>query len=164
MFCGTCGKELKINKRLSLPQASTLFCSESCLRQHVFTQSALSKHVIKDLGIRTAPLNWGDRNCYSTFLGVSFRSWFECWVAEFAVKNWKTQIFYEPHSLPLDERHCYIPDFWLPELGVWLEVKGEWRLGAKNKFERAQAILGQNRLLLLPESYYSWFKRKKHRW
>lgn len=159
MFCATCGKELTRNRRLNFPPSAGMFCSIGCLRRHVFSQTVLPRRAIEDLGIRTAPLNWGDRNCFSPFLGVSFRSWFECSVAEFVVRNWKTQIFYEAHSLPLDDRHCYIPDFWLPERGVWLEVKGEWRLGAKSKFERAQAVLGANRLLLIPELYRPWFRR-----
>lgn len=163
MRCGNCGAELKPQKRkeLAFPVASMRFCSERCLRVYVFRQQAIPEDVIKMHGIRTAPQNWGDRNCYSTFLGVSFRSWFECGVAEHLVRTWQTQLFYEAHSLPLDNTHVYIPDFWLPEFGIWLEVKGEWRLGGKNKFERAQGILGSDRLLLIPDSYKPWFSRKR---
>lgn len=161
MHCATCGKELRRGSRLNLPTESLLFCTETCMRHYVLAQTALPRYAIEDFGIRTAPMNWGDRNCFSPYLGVSFRSWFECRVAEHIVCHWQTQIFYEAHSLPIDDRHCYIPDFWLPECGVWLEVKGEWRLGAKSKFERARDILGPNRLLLVPESCSSWFKRRK---
>ncbi len=31
---------------------------------------------------------------------------------------------YEPETLTLDSGTLYLPDFWLPELGTWIEVKG----------------------------------------
>lgn len=165
MQCSRCQSGLKIGRKNEalFPYGSYSFCSEGCLLSHIRSQKSVSREFLQDLGISTAPQNWGDRNCHSTFLGVTFRSWFECQVAEHIVREWKTQVFYEAHSLPLDERHCYVPDFWLPAYGVWLEVKGEWRMGARSKFENALCLMGNERLILIPETYRTWFKGRAKR-
>lgn len=162
MQCLRCKLELNIKRKAEaqFPWRAAAFCTESCMLAHIRSQKPVSHEFLQDLGISTAPQNWGDRNCHSAYLGVTFRSWFECAVAEHIVKSWNTQIFYEAHSLPIDEKHSYIPDFWLPAYGVWLEVKGEWRLGAKSKFEQALALMGSDRLLLVPEAYRSWFNAR----
>lgn len=144
-----------------VPRESMIFCSNSCLQAHVSAQTALFAEDLDTLSIRPAIMDALPRECYSPLLGVSFRSWFECMFAEHVVEVWKTQVFYEPHMLRLDDRHYYVPDFWLPTFGVWLEVKGEWRLGAKKKFVDAQRLLGAERLLLVPPFYRRWFSRKR---
>lgn len=166
MNCSECGVQIKVTskKRDLFVQDSCAFCSEKCLRRHIEALEPVEKDFLEEIGIRDSLQSWGNRDCYSRFLGVSFRSWFECDVAEFLVRNWKTQIFYEAHILPVSNDHFYIPDFWLPSYGAWLEVKGEWRFGAKTKFSKAQEILGKDRLILVPDSYKSWFKRGKKIW
>jgi len=163
MICEACNVQLTLSRRSRnfFPRGGATFCSEHCLRSFATRQRALKKHELADLGIQRPPKNESGLECYSPYLGVSFRSWFECSVAEHVVRYWQTQIFYEPHCIPVDARHSYVPDFWLPEFGVWLEVKGEWRLGAKQKFEKATALLGSNRLLLLPDFYKTWFRRRR---
>lgn len=54
---------------------------------------------------------------------ITFRSRLEAdWAATLDANNirWK----YEPETITLPSGTVYIPDFWLPELGTWIEVKG----------------------------------------
>lgn len=162
MHCARCGTKLRdaLKDTETFPNEALRFCSAQCLIAHIRSNKSVGRDWLNDLGVRASNQSWGDRNCLSTFLGVAFRSWFECDVAEYIVKKWKTPVFYEPHILPLDETHFYMPDFWLPEYGIWLEVKGEWRLGAKSKFQKALLILKPDRLILIPSIYRRWFKRR----
>ena len=160
MLCCYCGKSQRVSSNV-FPVGSLYFCSESCLKKHVRQQPALCAEDVTMLRLKGAPQSWGDRNCYSIYLGVCFRSWFECAVAEHIVRQWNTQIFYEPHSIAIDDSHSYVPDFWIPQYGVWLEVKGEWLSGAKTKFSHALRILGKNRLILIPDMYKKWFVKKR---
>ena len=41
---------------------------------------------------------------------------------------------YEPTSFPTPYGY-YTPDFYLPELDLYIEVKGQWRDDAKQKFD-----------------------------
>lgn len=55
--------------------------------------------------------------------GTTFRSYLEaCWAA--TLDTLGTAWEYEPERLTLPSGTVYIPDFWLPEIGTWLEVKG----------------------------------------
>ena len=55
--------------------------------------------------------------------GTTFRSRLEAdWAMTLDGAQIKWQ--YEPEAITLPSGTVYIPDFWLPEIGVWLEVKG----------------------------------------
>ncbi|MFJ6862266.1 PDDEXK family nuclease [Streptomyces werraensis] len=55
--------------------------------------------------------------------GVTFRSRLEAdWAATLDSKDIAWQ--YEPELITLPSGTLYLPDFWLPEIGTWLEVKG----------------------------------------
>lgn len=57
------------------------------------------------------------------YAGVTFRSRLEAdWAATLDTLNiaWE----YEPERITLPSGTVYIPDFWLPKIGTWLEVKG----------------------------------------
>lgn len=57
------------------------------------------------------------------YAGVTFRSRLEAdWAATLDSLGIRWQ--YEPESINLPSGTVYIPDFWLPELGTWIEVKG----------------------------------------
>lgn len=162
MNCHRCGESLPrhyTSRAFRFPDGAPAFCSDACLKAHIFSQRPHGRKAFESAGIFSAPDNWKSRECYSLRLGVTFRSWAECSVAEHVVFSWRTPVFYEPHTLRVDAKHLYVPDFWLPRFGVWLEVKGEWRMGAMTKFSRAQRILGPDRLLLVP-SCYRWLFRK----
>lgn len=160
MYCGHCKKELSPDTRNVFPPDAIRFCSKKCLKEHIQGMSWTVDLTQNNL-LRRSAKDFGDRNCFSVKLGTGFRSWFECMVAEDIVTKWEVSVEYEPHQLVIDRTHAYVPDFWLPEYGVWLEVKGEWRNGGKKKFQRALEMLGPDRLLLIPQPYKNWFKPRK---
>ncbi|MDP9612882.1 hypothetical protein [Streptomyces demainii] len=54
---------------------------------------------------------------------TTFRSRLEAdWAA--TLDNNHIRWAYEPETITLDSGTLYVPDFWLPELGTWIEVKG----------------------------------------
>jgi hypothetical protein len=59
----------------------------------------------------------------SWYAGVTFRSKLEAdWAA--TLDAWNIRWDYEPETITLPSGVNYIPDFWLPDVGIWLEVKG----------------------------------------
>jgi hypothetical protein len=59
----------------------------------------------------------------TTYAGTDFRSRLEARWATFLDSHriiWQ----YEPETITLPSGTVYVPDFWLPELGTWIEVKG----------------------------------------
>lgn len=55
--------------------------------------------------------------------GITFRSRLEAdWAATLNANGIRWA--YEPETITLPSGTVYIPDFWLPELGTWIEVKG----------------------------------------
>jgi hypothetical protein len=57
------------------------------------------------------------------YAGTDFRSALEAdWAA--TLNRWGIAWQYEPETITLPSGAVYLPDFWLPSLGTWLEVKG----------------------------------------
>jgi len=93
-----------------------------------------------------------DGSYFSTALHRAFRSSFEARVAERLVFHCGFHVRYESHQFPLDINGAYkiyIPDFYLPDFGVWIEAKGVWMRGGEAKFRSALRVLTANRLLLI---------------
>ncbi|WP_330457372.1 hypothetical protein OIB37_10950 [Streptomyces sp. NBC_00820] len=79
--------------------------------------------------IDAVPTRYGD---------TTFRSRLEAdWAA--TLDNYDIQWQYEPETITLDSGALYIPDFWLPELGTWIEVKGPGVPRTEKAKELAQA-------------------------
>ena len=82
------------------------------------------------------------------YAGCHFRSRLEArWAVFFDTLGIRWE--YEPEGfelgwrLLLDESTFhYLPDFWLPDLGVHVEVKGQWTTGEMEKFFNAVAAMG----------------------
>jgi predicted nuclease of restriction endonuclease-like RecB superfamily len=62
---------------------------------------------------------------------------------------------YEPVTLKIYDGQrpwYYVPDFFLPEFGIYIEVKGYWRGdGRKKKFELFQQQLGPRLCLVMKQ-------------
>jgi hypothetical protein len=70
--------------------------------------------------------------------GITFRSRLEAdWAATLDAN--RIQWTYEPETITLPSGATYIPDFWLPELGTWIEVKGPGIPRVEKTVELAQA-------------------------
>ena len=162
MICAVCGDVLLLPRKKLIPtKEGPAFCSAGCLRLHILTMPKLTNGELTLLGARKyVPSSPAD--VYSPLLRTAFRSHFEKRVAEYLVEAFDGEVLYEPHVFEVGTNHrLYVPDFYIVDYGVWLEVKGEWRLGGKSKFTRAQEMLGPERLLLIPPAYEHWFPKNK---
>jgi hypothetical protein len=152
--CTRCGAEYEIQKRHdSWLHYGHHFCGILCLREHIQHQP---------LSVTTDPFGHLDGmpsegECYSVRLQRHFRSQYELLVAE-VMDRWDMVCCYERFFLYLGDHDVYIPDLVFPGRGVAVEIKGEWRIGAKRKFQEAQRILGGDRLILLGPQYLRLFK------
>ncbi|MGW4888130.1 hypothetical protein [Streptomyces murinus] len=69
---------------------------------------------VPDASVDAVPTRYGD---------TTFRSRLEAdWAA--TLDGNSIRWVYEPETITLDSGTLYLPDFWLPELGTWIEVKG----------------------------------------
>ena len=59
----------------------------------------------------------------TTYAGIELRSHLEADWAR-TLDGLAIQWEYEPETITLPSGTTYIPDYWLPELGTWIEVKG----------------------------------------
>lgn len=73
------------------------------------------------------------------YRGITFRSTLEAdWAA--TLDSLRIGWQYEPQGLTLSSGVLYRPDFYLPAIGTWLEVKGPGVPGAEKAIELADAI------------------------
>jgi hypothetical protein len=107
-------------------------------------------------------------HAFSRIFKKSFRSLYEVHFAETAVLIWKEEVLYEPHIIRLRMRGSgfshYVPDFYFPAYGVWVETKGVWSIGGKRKFVHAMKMIGRDRLLLLPSSQGNVWCADRGKW
>lgn len=64
------------------------------------------------------------------YAGTTFRSRLEADWAK-TLNGARIKWRYEPEAITLSSGNVYIPDFWLPEIGVWLEVRGPTCRGSR---------------------------------
>lgn len=83
----------------------------------------------------------------TSYAGVQFRSRLE---ARWAVFFDELQLTweYEPEGFELPDGDCYLPDFWLPQLGTWYEVKGQEPTAAELERLRLLALVTDKRAAL----------------
>lgn len=161
MICSQCGASFEVCNNLSGPKLYS-FCSSDCLVDFVRRQKAVvpdcSIDGLIDQGLVYANQQYSidifdESAYYSSRLATYFRSAFEAAVAEALVIYYKEDVCYEPYEILLPsrtKRRVYIPDFFLPRYGIFLEVKGMWFNGGKRKFLQAVSLLGADRMLLVP--------------
>ncbi len=136
------------------------FCAIDCIRDYINDKSKLNEdHGAWKAIAKVDPGECGEGMCYSHLLHMPFRSAFEAMVAEVMLFGWKwLSVFYEYHAVRVTMKKTYIPDFFVADHDVWIEVKGNWRSGDKKKFIMASEIMGQDRVILIPSFYWRGFK------
>ena len=98
--------------------------------------------------------------------GHRFRSRLEArWAVAFTEARIAWQ--YEPEGFDLGEAGFYLPDFWLPQVSMWAEVKGG--RPTDEELRKAAALVHQSRkpcLLLIgqPSAYAYWAIEDDLRW
>jgi len=94
-----------------------------------------------------------ERQIWSKDLNEFFRSEYELIVAGFLTYA-NVNYVYEALSVAVGKKH-YIPDFYLPDSGVLLEVKGLWMQGSKAKMKKLEKDRPDIPFLVVP-----WVLRK----
>jgi hypothetical protein len=158
MTCDCCEKSFWLEDRYTKFRIGKVFCSLSCVRRYIEQIEPLrsNSETLRRLIEVDSPSHFGEMDAHSFLLQKTFRSNFERDFAEMVVLNWNWRLQYEAHSIQTAAggSSSYLIDFYLPEHGVWIETKGEWRLGGKKKFQRALGLIGEKRLLLLGPQYF----------
>ncbi len=102
---------------------------------------------------------WGIKTVYG---GTEFRSKLESKVA-YLLDSLKIKWIYEPKSFLLNNGTPYIPDFYLPELRLWVEVKG--LIEDHNKeISKRFVIENDTTLMLLSSNKIFWYDNKLYSW
>lgn len=77
----------------------------------------------------------------TVYSGVTFRSRLEArWAIFFDLLDWDWD--YEPCSYKVGARMEYLPDFYLPTIDLWVEVKGPFFLSGRSISKYARAVAG----------------------
>lgn len=160
MICDRCGREYTVPQRFyQFTGIGKSFCSLNCLRWYVEGVARLRKDspILKRVEkCPILPIEMSDHSCYSVILGAVFRSQYEAQFAEVIACCWSWEVIYEYHRIKLNgSRKMYVPDFFQLDNSVWLEVKGEFHIGAKAKVVYGQKIVGADRLLLVGPQYHN---------
>jgi len=88
--------------------------------------------------------------------GELFRSSWECNFVKWCDKN---NIKWQYESKSFNLGNCsYIPDFYLPEFNLYIEIKGWWRDKAKDKFKLFKQIYCGTRIKLIEKQELKQYK------
>jgi hypothetical protein len=150
-YCGN-GLDIPYTKKKQVLPDLTKFCGVDCITQYLKTKEVEKvSNGIKPNNISQALEYWDNR------FQMFFRSRTESVVANFST-NSKIVWLYEPYTIVLKNGREYTPDFYLPEFGHFLEVKGLWQGSAKKKIRLA--IEQGYSVVLIPD----YLARKMEKW
>lgn len=83
------------------------------------------------------------KHIQTRYKGYHFRSRLEArWAVYFDAIGWKW--LYEPEGFALGDGDFYLPDFLLPECGLWVEVKAE--RPDENELRKAKKLAAQSNI------------------
>lgn len=87
---------------------------------------------------------------------ITFRSTWEAKFAKYLDENnikWK----FEPKTFLLKVNNSYLPDFYLEESNIWIEVKGYWREDALRKFNEFKLQYPQEIIIVVDSLNFESF-------
>ena len=138
--CTNCREKFSVTNKedMLIHRAMELFCSPDCLLDLVETRGYQpSFETVPRPGFMTRPVN-GTRSLY------------EAAVLIFMEKR-NITVLYEPFAIRLQQGDRYVPDLFLPEFNVIIEIKGRWAPKGKQKVTRIKQVLGEKRFYLMPD-------------
>lgn len=148
--CSVCGTIINIHWKewKLLDPSADLFCSRSCLLEGIQSNSIKSW-----CGYPTE-----DRQgtLWSKALRCFFYSKFEEQIAKFFVRE-GIEYQYEKYWFPVGTT-IYIPDFFLPQYLCFVEVKGLYGVGSKNKLKKFREENTNVKLFTIPWTMRRFFK------
>ncbi len=127
------------NKNRKIPLPKCIDCKKElskidCIRCH----SCETKRRHKEHLMITKKIN---------YKGIWMRSGWEVKYAKWCDKN-KIKWLYEPKTFVVKDK-LYIPDFYLSDKDLYIEIKGFWRNNAKTKFEMFKKLYPKIKIKLL---------------
>ena len=92
------------------------------------------------------------------YKGYPFRSRTEArWAVFFDAMGWEW--VYEKEGFYLSDGDCYLPDFWLPQINYWAEVKGEeFNEEEKRKAKNLAEGTGHDCLMLVGQPDFKYYE------
>ena len=128
VVCSVCKGRVTLSiedKKLLDASGGPFICSSTCVMGWFRRHKPPKKKVMDHPGIFSSEMGLAN-DCYSIKIGMGFRSSYELSVAEWM---WDADIgfMYEPYTFLLEtDTSSYTPDYYVPDYGCFLEVKGKW--------------------------------------
>lgn len=127
-----------------------LFCGPDCILGYI-EHSKFTENEIQTYN----PFVSRAFECWDHVTDQFYRSMFEVYCARFLGTN-GIKFFYEPHTLKLGSK-LYIPDFWLPEKNIYIEIKGRWNSGDRDRVRKAAELV---HLIIVPAYLQNVFAKQ----
>lgn len=148
-----CGQEINLKQKevQKILLDEELFCSPSCLKKYLLAQEKCTKldYPQKDAYV------YKPSEVYDRVTKQYYRSFYEVYFARFCLEN-NFEVFYEPFSYDIEGK-SYTPDFFLPQIGLHIEIKGQWLNNSRSKYLAARE---QINIILLPAYLQKEFEKK----
>jgi len=149
-----CGKGFHVDNPSLLLLEAEQFCSVDCVSAYI-ADNRLIKEVDLDSNCKGfTPME--SKDCWDSVTKDYYRSAFEIHFARY-LKSLNVKFVYELNYVNVGSKKYY-PDFWLPELGKFFEVKGLWGMGSKGKTRKAIEIGVP--LVLIPAHLIPEFRKR----
>jgi hypothetical protein len=147
--CAVCGDNSKLTgtKARYLHPRLDYLCSKKCILSRLSSFTYYSCKYPAG-GVEVAEGIDQPDFAYSTKVHQAFRSNFEMHVADWFYDS-DIPFEYEPVYFQF-AKTMYTPDFWLPEQGVFIEVKGRWGDSKKGKLSQFMTAFPNVNLVLIP--------------
>ena len=144
-ICEVCERKVLIpQKRWKELDSGPFVCSKDCVFEWIKSSrgARLPQEATRVIPER-ASASWSEK------AKRFFRSDYEKYFAEGAIDK---RLFYEfeEYMFLLAGRVIYIPDFYFPGYGCFVEIKGLWGVSAKGKVERFRKEFSNIPLLVVP--------------
>lgn len=133
-----------------LYSVDNFICSGSCLHKYLVSHQKieLPSNGVRFFSKMEIENQKTERTVWSRDLNEFFRSEWELIVASF-FNYIDISYLYESVIIKIGRRH-YIPDFFLPDLNLLVEVKGLWLSGSKAKLRKLAKVRPDLEVLVVP--------------
>lgn len=143
--CKVCNGRIPLRQKeyqLILP-GEVYCCSPPCLFDYITEHRLIVPH-----GGSASKLGEPMEGYWSAMCGFLFRSKLDLLVAEWLVSH-RISFLYECVSFSVGSK-TYTPDFHLPKYGLFIEGKGVWSTGGREKFRRFRECYPHIDIVIVP--------------
>lgn len=142
-MCVECKRLQDVRETGYLCADTDYVCSADCIFSWIESQEGDRRQ-----GMRMTEEN-GIGDFYASELDMTFRSFYEMC---FALEATRRQLVweYEAWAFRLEGMKVYIPDFFFPDYGCFIEIKGAWAPGAKKKIKQFCEMYPSTPILVVP--------------